>query len=281
MKKSQELKSAAAEKYSAAAEYGTQALQERVAAAQRLLQEALDRSGPALKEAKSRSAAFAAERLDHLEPRIKKALGKVTPAVEAARGKLADELLPKLQGALHDAAGHPVVAEATRRGGAAVQALAGELEPKQKKSKVKAVFKFVTISAAVAGAVAALRHFLAPKDDGWTAHEPSKAYVSNNDTFATAARFAAEAEPAAAETAGTEEHTTSEPSSPLAEETPASYGEGSYVGPNPPEGYVIKGNERSRKYHVEGSGGYERTIAEVWFNSEEAAQAAGFTKAQR
>lgn len=35
------------------------------------------------------------------------------------------------------------------------------------------------------------------------------------------------------------------------------------------------------KYHVQGSAAYERTIAEVWFNSEEAAQAAGFVRAQR
>ena len=55
----------------------------------------------------------------------------------------------------------------------------------------------------------------------------------------------------------------------------------SYVGENPPEGYVIKGNDRAMKYHVPGSGGYDRTIADVWFATEEAAQAAGFTKAQR
>ena len=35
------------------------------------------------------------------------------------------------------------------------------------------------------------------------------------------------------------------------------------------------------KIHVPGTGGYERTIAEVWFESEAAAEAAGFTKAQR
>ncbi|MSS45867.1 hypothetical protein FYJ43_07415 [Cutibacterium sp. WCA-380-WT-3A] len=55
----------------------------------------------------------------------------------------------------------------------------------------------------------------------------------------------------------------------------------SYVGDNPPEGFIIKGNDRSMKYHVPGSGGYDRTIADVWFATEEAAQAAGFTKAQR
>ena len=35
------------------------------------------------------------------------------------------------------------------------------------------------------------------------------------------------------------------------------------------------------KFHVKGNGGYERTIADVWFDSEAAAEAAGFTKAQR
>ena len=55
----------------------------------------------------------------------------------------------------------------------------------------------------------------------------------------------------------------------------------SYVGDNPPEGFIIKGNERSKKYHVPGSGGYDRTIADVWFTTEEAAKKAGFTRAQR
>ena len=58
-------------------------------------------------------------------------------------------------------------------------------------------------------------------------------------------------------------------------------GEGVYVGHEPPEGFVIKGNERSMKYHMPEAAGYSRTIAEVWFNSEEAAQQAGFVRAQR
>jgi hypothetical protein len=53
------------------------------------------------------------------------------------------------------------------------------------------------------------------------------------------------------------------------------------VGSDPPEGYTIKGNERSKKYHMPDTGGYARTVAEVWFNSEEAAQQAGFVRAQR
>ena len=58
-------------------------------------------------------------------------------------------------------------------------------------------------------------------------------------------------------------------------------GEGVYMGSEPPEGFTIKGNQRSMKYHVPESAGYSRTVAEVWFNSEEAAQQAGFVRAQR
>jgi hypothetical protein len=66
------------------------------------------------------------------------------------------------------------------------------------------------------------------------------------------------------------------------EAAPSNYqGEGVYVGHEPPEGFTIKGNERSMKYHVPESAGYGRTVAEVWFNSEEAAQQAGFVRAQR
>ena len=55
---------------------------------------------------------------------------------------------------------------------------------------------------------------------------------------------------------------------------------GVYLGVEPPEGYHIKGNERSMKYHLPDSNSYGRTIAEIWFLDEEAAQKAGFSKAQ-
>jgi large subunit ribosomal protein L17 len=56
----------------------------------------------------------------------------------------------------------------------------------------------------------------------------------------------------------------------------AKYGEGSYVGAEPPAGFDIKGNADSMKFHTTDSQWYEATIAEVWFNSVEAAAAAGF-----
>jgi len=46
-----------------------------------------------------------------------------------------------------------------------------------------------------------------------------------------------------------------------------------------PEGFDIKGNENSMKFHTPDSPWYDQTEAEVWFSTEEAAEAAGFTKA--
>ena len=43
-----------------------------------------------------------------------------------------------------------------------------------------------------------------------------------------------------------------------------------------PEGFPVKGNADSMLYHVPGSSFYARTVAEVWFTTAEAAEAAGF-----
>jgi large subunit ribosomal protein L17 len=46
-----------------------------------------------------------------------------------------------------------------------------------------------------------------------------------------------------------------------------------------PEGFTIKGNADSMKYHEADGQWYDQTVAEVYFDSTEAAEAAGFTKA--
>jgi large subunit ribosomal protein L17 len=60
----------------------------------------------------------------------------------------------------------------------------------------------------------------------------------------------------------------------------APYGEGSHApledAAEAPEGFPVKGNEDSKLYHVPGSAHYDRTEAEVWFATPEAAEAAGF-----
>jgi large subunit ribosomal protein L17 len=46
-----------------------------------------------------------------------------------------------------------------------------------------------------------------------------------------------------------------------------------------PEGYTIKGNANSMKYHEPDGQWFDQTEAEVWFKTAEDAEAAGFTKA--
>jgi len=46
-----------------------------------------------------------------------------------------------------------------------------------------------------------------------------------------------------------------------------------------PEGFDVKGNKDSMKYHEPDGRWYEATVAEVYFRTAEAAEAAGFTKA--
>ena len=77
---------------------------------------------------------------------------------------------------------------------------------------------------------------------------------------------------------------------PAAEEAPveaeAEAAESKYAGSKPatadnaaPEGFAVKGNEDSMKFHVPGSRWYNETVAEVWFDSAESAAAAGFAPA--
>ncbi|WHS50975.1 50S ribosomal protein L17 [Rothia sp. SD9660Na] len=46
-----------------------------------------------------------------------------------------------------------------------------------------------------------------------------------------------------------------------------------------PEGFDIKGNADSMKYHVPGSRWYANTQAEIWFDTKESAEAAGYAPA--
>jgi large subunit ribosomal protein L22 len=61
----------------------------------------------------------------------------------------------------------------------------------------------------------------------------------------------------------------------------APFGEGSHApldDGSMPDGFAIKGNAQSMLYHVPGSRYYDATKAEAWFATEEAAEAAGFSK---
>ncbi|MCS6711243.1 50S ribosomal protein L4 [Brachybacterium sp. EF45031] len=87
-----------------------------------------------------------------------------------------------------------------------------------------------------------------------------------------------------ASAAGARRVTADESATPVSAAAAAPYGEGSAAAladGTAPSGYTIKGNAGSMKYHTEDSPWYGRTKAEVWFATEEAAQAAGFVNAVR
>lgn len=237
-----------------------------------------------------------------VSPYVHDAAGKARPMVNTAVGKVGDlyeDLKPKVQDWLEETAEKPAVVEANKRGHAVLAAAKGELRvpevvvaPKRRHP----VLKGLTLAAIIAAVVIVIRQLLAPKDDGWTPQEPSSAYIPRPEDAPEAAETAEvdeavaevvevptdDTEAGAAAQAETEEEGEElEQPAARASEDPFRYGDGSFIGEEPPEGFTIKGNERSMKYHTGESAGYDRTITDVWFNSEEAAQRAGFTRAQR
>jgi large subunit ribosomal protein L4 len=84
---------------------------------------------------------------------------------------------------------------------------------------------------------------------------------------APAKKAAAKAEPVEAETAAD----TAEDAKDYGPDSHLPLEDGSE-----PDGFPIKGNADSMLYHVPGTPFYDRTVAEVWFRTAEAAEAAGF-----
>jgi small subunit ribosomal protein S2 len=82
---------------------------------------------------------------------------------------------------------------------------------------------------------------------------------------------------------------TGAPAEVTAEVTPAAAATEGEFGPDSaapledgsaPEGFEVKGNKNSMKFHAPSSPWYSRTNAEVWFRTAEAAEAAGFANAE-
>ena len=292
MFRKQTLREAAAETTHTAAERGAAALDAAIERLQPLLEQAAEKVGPLADDALKRAdharvaaAKYASDTLDSVQPQINEALDKVSPAVEKAQRAVQHDLIPKLIELLREASEHPAVAaimedaretvgEVESRGGAALAAAKGELE-RPRRSKGRTFVRLAVVGALIGAVAVAVKTFLGSKDQGWAPHEPSPAYTYTD----TPTPKEPEPEPEPVDEVPDEVEETLEEASTA--EPSTGFGEGSYVGTEPPEGFTIKGNDRSMKYHVPESGGYERTIADVWFNSEEAAQAAGFSRAQR
>ena len=318
--------------------------------------DAVEAVGPLAAAAKVRGVQGVHDAVETVGPKLEQALASVSPAVEAARGRVTDELLPRVGEVLSTAAAAPVVVEATKRGKATLAAARGELslpEPPAKR-KGRALKRLGIIAVLIGVAAVVVKKMLGSSDADWQAARPTTPYVPATPPAArtttepestpateTAVADAADVTPVdadlptdavepAAQTPATELGYAEESSqelytddtvgpadavvgpeddlaaplsadessdaaavaldTPESTETPdstdsteagqASTGSGAYVGSEPPEGFVIKGNERSMKYHTPESSNYSQTVAEVWFSSEEAAQEAGFVKAK-
>lgn len=275
----------------------------------------VDTVTPLAEQAYKSGAHAAHTALERVTPALDDAWDRVTPAVETARAKVQGEFLPRLNAVLAEAAGHPVALEAAKRGRATAAALRGELEVADapKKRRFPKVLGVLAVVAAVGGVAVAVKKYLDSRDAEWEAPAPSTYGGSNAPKRAETSPWAAASDsatstaaspvaptPAGSGTPGAAEPATPESADAATDAAPAdsatadtdataaeatgerrSYGAGSYVGTKPPAGFDIKGNERSMKYHAPDSPAYERTISDVWFSSTEAAEANGFTKAQR
>jgi len=297
---------AAADKAKLAARQGAVAFGDAVDRVTPLLGSAAKRVAPVANEAwatarqaKRAAAGIAADTIERIEPTVNSVFSRVAPAVDRAQRTVQDDLFPKMLQILHQAAATPagrdareILARLDDQANASIAALNTELAVSRKSSKGKTFATVVLVGAAVGALAIAIRTFLGSRED-WAAYEPDEPYVYPDDDYeidevlvdtdvttpeesGTAEAEATADEALAAETA----ETPAQPAEAPADGS-APYGEGSYSGDNPPEGFTIKGNERSMKYHVPEASGYARTAADVWFSSEEAAQRAGFARSQR
>lgn len=256
-----------------------------------LLEDARGRVVPAFQDARGRLVPLVHDVADRVSP-------AVHDAYETVADKVTHDVYPRLQELWDEANENPRVAEASLRGRSAFAALKGDLalpEPaplvaKSGRGVVGKVLTALGVAALIAAIVVAVRTVLGSSDDGWSPAEPMRPADDGEDAgwganpFAEDVSVADDVDTTAADSvAEAEAEMVAEggPAEEPAQRAEPNYGEGAYVGSEPPEGYVIKGNERSMKYHTQEAAGYDRTNADVWFNSEEAAQAAGFTRALR
>ncbi|MGL5247912.1 MAG: hypothetical protein ACRC8U_06925, partial [Brooklawnia sp.] len=223
-------------------------------------------------------------------------------AYETAKERVEHDVYPVFQDLWTDANENPTVQEASRRGRSAVAALRGDLllpEPKPVPAKrggglLGKILAVLGIAALVGVVVIAIRAVLGSDDDGWSPAEPMRPghedeeaawgdspFESDSDVDTSPQESVAEAEEAMVSEGGPLNQEEQSGAGESAQRAEQGYGEGAYVGSEPPEGFIIKGNERSMKYHTPEAAGYDRTNADVWFNSEEAALAAGFIRALR
>ncbi|MDA8438483.1 MAG: DUF5324 family protein [Propionibacterium sp.] len=267
----------------------------------------------ALEQARTQLAPHVQEAMERAHPHLEHARQRV-------QDDLVPQLTEMLHRAAEHPAVTEISARGSETMDMVREQAAGTQVAGRRRSRLAGVVKVMAAGAVLAAVTVAVRQFLASKDNDWQAHRPSQGYVPSpassggtqppNEPVEPVAEVDVEpevdlepevdVEPDDVARGGDDQLSESSADvEMIAEGGPVvetddeddeddeveagadEQWEGSYVGDEPPVGFVIKGNERSMKYHVPGSGGYERTMADVWFATEDAAQKAGFTRAQR
>ena len=287
----------------------------------RFAADTFDKVHPVIDDALDRVYPAVDATVKRVKPAVDDVLQMIPPTVDHARAVVQEDFLPKLADLLSDLARQPLARELKVAAATAALSKEIRKASKPKKSGWKTFGKILLAGAALGAVAVAIRKLLADPSTGWESHVPSTAYVADpvadavddlkdkaadvvddvkdkaadlvDDVKDMAADVVDDAKDIAVDVADAAKETTGdieEKLDKLADEAEGGdasplpdspYGAGSYVGDEPPEGYIIKGNDRSMKYHVPGSAAYERTIAEVWFDTEDAAREAGFVRAQR
>jgi len=121
------------------------------------------------------------------------------------------------------------------------------------------------------------------------AYSPKAPSTKKSQTAAAPAPAAEETEVVETEAVGTEGTETDDQVAVVAADEDVTDGNvsGKYAGSHAPmenvdeapEGFPIKGNEDSKKFHEPDGQWFSQATAEVWFDSAESAEAAGFTRA--
>ena len=216
-----------------------------------LAEAAIEKARPLANDAKERFMPLAEAAIDKARPVVGQAREKVTEVVEADVVPRLSDLRDQVRDQVEPLVTPTAVVAAIKADDPAPVVVAAPAKRRHP------ILKTLGLAALLGIAGIIVKLLMEARDDGWD--------MQDDETDGPLTPVTDLDEPAAAQPAS----------------EPADYGDGSYRGDNPPEGFTIKGNERSMKFHVPTALGFERTVTDLWFNSPEAAERAGFTRALR
>ncbi|WP_353650576.1 50S ribosomal protein L17 [Nakamurella sp. A5-74] len=151
--------------------------------------------------------------------------------------------------------------------------------PRKGDNAPMAIIELITEETVTAQASRATRRAATPKAAKPAAAADTTPVDETPSTESTASESAGDSDGASAQTQAAATEAPAE-GAELSTDDSTTYGEGSHAVladvNEAPEGFPIKGNADSKLYHVPDSRFFSTTVAEVWFATPEAAEAAGF-----